>query len=499
MGRRLVLALALIAACLSINAAPAKAVSGADAVALCRQVIGSAPEVGERTCRSAEQVLRGTGNSCRNLHKGDLCVLTDGRVANQAHMKAYEASWVHKALTLQRELGDNIALAEQTTLHTHNSFNAAVYAPPNLSNLDPNQVYSMYDQLRMDVRAIEMDVHWTPSLYGKVRNGMNALTLCHGEVGQGIHIGCSIDRSLESGLGELRTWLEQPQNKNDVVLLYLENNLDDNPTAHALAAKAIQKHLGSFIERPPVGKPCADLPTKITPAQIRARGHRVIIVGNCGPGAWGTWVHERGPASNWDESGSGPGNDYPGMTDCSKPHARGGFGRISRWYEDSTWLTVMAGGTRGELTTAEATAMARCGVSLVGFDQLTPQDPRLAAVVWSWAKNEPSNTTRACATSNADAKFHANGCGEQHHFACNDDFYGPVRPAVLIPPRTWWSITKATGSWTEGAAACKREFPGSHFETPRSGWENSFLRKAARNQDVWVNYTDATGRGDWRV
>lgn len=442
------------------------------------------PAQANRITRSVQQVTQGVGNGCRNLNKGELCSVADGRSANQSHMRAYERGWVHKALTLQRGLGDNVGLADQTLPHTHNSFNSSVYAPPTVTNQDPNQIYSMYDQLRMDIRAIEMDVHWFPSLNGKVRNGMKALTLCHGQVQQGVHVGCSIDRPFTNGLAEFRNWLETPGNENEFVLLYLQNELDGNNTAHELAGKAIEKYLGEFIERPPAGKPCADLPTKITPAQVRSHGHRVLVVGNCGPGSWGTWVHSRGNEANWDESGSGAGNDYPGMRDCATPHARGTAGQISRWYEDSTWLSTMVDGKTGQLTPAEATAMARCGVNLIGFDQLTPEDPRLAAVVWSWARNEPANTSPACAASGPDTKFHAHDCTDRRAVACSNG--------------TAWRIA-APARFVDGAAICARTYPGFRFATPHNGFENARLRTAAGRLDVWVNYADTTGRGDWRA
>ena len=44
--------------------------------------------------------------------------------------------------------------------------------------------------------------------------------------------------------------------------------------------------------------------------------------------------------------------------------------------------------------------MTRCGVDLFGFDQLLPGDGRLAALVWSWAPDEPAR--RGCAIQRAD-------------------------------------------------------------------------------------------------
>ena len=471
------------------NAPNATAASAADVVAACRTAIGTVPQVGERSCRSVEQVIRGLANGCRNLGLADTCALVDGRSAGVANMTAYEKSWTHRALTLQRGLGDNVPLARATIPHTHNSDNSSVYAPPTLTNLDPNQIYSMFDQLRMDIRAIEMDLHWVPSLYGTAKTGFNAVTLCHGQVNSGVHVGCTIDRPLEFGLAELRTWLKRDENSKEVVLLYLENNLDENVMAHNSVGAALQRSLGNLVARPPAGQPCAPLPTSTTPAALRAAGHRVIIVGNCGPGSWGSWVFERGDNKNWQESGSGPGEDYPGLKGCAAERRRVGSGRaIVRWYEDSTWLSAVVDGESGHLTTTEAAAMAKCGATLIGFDQLTPEDPRLAAIVWSWATNEPAapNGSARCAASTGDTRFHAQGCTNNHSFACTTN------------PDTW-KVTTVEGPWTAGQTTCAREFPGSTFGVPANGWENSLLRAAAVSRSVWLRYADSAGRGNWRV
>ena len=490
-GKGPFVALGAITAMLSLNvvsAAPSGAASAEDAVVACRAAIGTVPEVGERACRTGEALVRGPANTCRNVALNDSCAVIDGRAAGAAHMAAYAKSWTHRALTLQRQLDDNVPLARATIPHTHNSFNSSVYAPPTLTNQDPNQIYSMFDQLQMDVRAIEMDVHWVPSAYGNAKTGYKAVTLCHGQVQSGVHVGCSIDRPLEYGLSELRTWLERPENRREVVLLYLENNLDENTMAHNLTAAALHKVLGDLVARPPANKPCAALPTSVTPAALRAAGHRVIIVGNCGPGAWGSWVFERGNESNWVEAGSGPGDDYPGIkTGCVAERKRAGGGHaIVRWYEDSTWVSAMVSGESGKLTTTEAAAMAKCGATLIGFDQLTPEDPRLPAIVWSWAPNEPaaSDGHVQCAASAPDGHFHERGCGENHSFVCST---GPDN----------WSVTTAPGPWPAGRAACAAEFPGSSFAVPANGWENSLVRTAANGRTVWLRYADHGGTGDW--
>ncbi len=419
----------------------------------CYGSIGGVPQVGVRVCRGTEQLQRVVADKCRIAGQGDACAAADGRKIGPAHVNTYEKSWVHRALTLQRRLDDDVPLARSLIPHTHNSFNSFAYETPTVTNQDPNQVYSLTDQLRMDVRAIELDVHWVPSLYGNATTNYKAVTLCHGQVQVGVHIGCSIDRPLRYGLNELRTWLRRPENRNEFVLLYLENNLDDNVTAHNLVASELKRSLGDLVERPPANQRCATIDTSVTPAQLRARGHRVLIVGNCGPGGWGSWVHERGDAKTWIESSSPQGDDFRCTT---RPGTA-----LTRWYDDSTWLSAMVDGSQSQLTANEAAAMATCGVNLIGFDQLTPEDPRLGSIVWSWAPNEPRAT--GCATTRADGRWATEPCATPRALACRA---GPSE----------WVV----------ADVCPK---AHHFDVPRNGYENSLLTAAAQGRQVRLNYS----------
>src|SRR4029078_4925855 len=87
------------------------------------------------------------------------------------------------------------------------------------------------------------------------------------------------------------------------------------------------------------------------------------------------------------------------------------------WYREGTCLKTWTSAT--QVLTADATAqMVRCGVNLVGFDQLQPFDGRLAAFVWSWAQNEPAASAGPCGFQGTDTRFHASGCDAVRHFAC---------------------------------------------------------------------------------
>src|SRR5581483_978546 len=120
----------------------------------------------------------------------DDCELVDGRAVSEAAISEYRKSWVHRALRLQSTLDRRVPLYEAQIPGTHNSFNASsYYVPingkpvdyyPTLTNQDPNQVYSITDQLRMDVRGIEIDLHWVPSAYGSVKTDGYWVDVCHG-------------------------------------------------------------------------------------------------------------------------------------------------------------------------------------------------------------------------------------------------------------------------------------------------------------------------------
>lgn len=478
------LALALLLGVASFGFSPARAEppqpNGAQAVAACDDVIGGIPQAGGRACRGFESVIWNAADACRSrvpLSPED-CAHVDGRVVAESEMQAYEASWVHRALVLQRGLDDGVPMRRALWPHTHNAFNAFAYEPT-LTGLDANQVYSMRDQLRMDIRAIEMDVHWAPSIHGSSATGGKAVVLCHGRTDSTpvakVHTGCSNDPPFVTGLVELKGWLSEAGNGDEIVLLYLQNELEGDPAAHDEATALIAAELGDLVYRPPTGSPCASVPLDVSRAAIRATGARVLVVGNCGPGAWGTWVHQRGP--QWNEANSAMGDDYAGAGCAAERTAVGYDSRFVRRYEDSTRVSYWAD-RGGQVTIAETGRMVRCGVHMVGFDQLVPDDPRLAALVWSWAEGEPAVSGDCAAARAGDARFVARSCTESH-------------PALCQTATGDWAVTSVPSTWDLAGAACASEFPWSTFSVPANGYEHSLVAAVASAADTWVAYARA--------
>ena len=106
----------------------------------------------------------------------------------------------------------------------------------------------------------------------------------------------------------------------------------------------------------------------------------------------------------------------------------------------------------------------------------------MVSSVWSWAPGQPANRSAACAVSrHGDGRFGAADCNAVFRFAC-------ARGA------NEWVVSAAVGRFRD--AACPSGF---HFAVPRNGYENSLLHATSGGQDVWVNYADPSGRGDWRA
>jgi hypothetical protein len=491
---------ALVAVVVPVGTAAMAGVSGGSAADTCYQALAPAPDAHVlMACKTVASITNQVGAYCRIADDNDnTCSTADGRDIDSAEIASYEQSWVHRALTLQDALTAEAPLIDEQLGHTHNSFNASAYALPadgslpsyypTLTNQDPNQVYSLTDQLDMDVRVIEMDLHWVPSIYGSPATNGFWVTLCHGDGEQVpqtnayVHVGCSTDRPAQDGFAEVRRWLDA--NPGQFLVIYLENQLyPAEPVAtaeqgHDIAAALLQQAFGSLVFRPTGVSPghCATIPYGESEQQMAATGARVMLVGNCGPGAWSQLVFQRG--STWDESGDPTAYS---ASDCAHDEqARSAGSTFRREFEDSTFVTAATGTPKPAVTPAQVATMVRCGVNIIGLDQLRPQDGRLAALVWSWAPGQPS--TGACASTGADGRFHSQDCQVRLPAAC------------ASADGTTWTLTSRAVAWRNAARLCAEQFPGSSFAVPVNGFQAARLASTAAGRAAWLAYSDTSGR-----
>ena len=428
-------------------------------------------------CVGADKVAEAGATECRKAGApDDSCVMPAGHDNLAAERAAYANSWVHRAAQFQFRLGNSLPLRDAQWLGTHNSFNSFANGETP-SHLDSNQQLTLAQQLDSDIRSLEIDVHWTPSVHA---NGANAVVVCHGRGPDEQNAGCTTEPLLPDVLPEIATWLNG--HSDQVVLLYLEDNLD-NADGYAQTVAALEAGLkrpdgSSLIFHPDAAnttaKGCVNLPLGISRDDVRAAGSQVVMVGNC-RGGWASDVF------GWDdvhvESGSTPGyKDFPACDATYGPDVYAS--ELVRYYEDSTWLSATVDGespsdhSASMLSPAKVAAMTRCGVNLFGFDQLLPADGRLEASVWSWAKDQPDPAAGGCTVQGTDGRWSSAACGAKHPAACRN------------AAGAWMLTPKAVGS-SAAAKACRAQ--GAAFVPPRSGEENSLLRTAAGNAVVWVN------------
>jgi hypothetical protein len=403
-------------------------------------------------------------------------VLPLAHKVTQAARDAYLQSWVHQVAKFQYALGDSLPLRDAQWLGTHNSFNSLADSFT-VSNLDSNQQLSLTQQLDLDMRSIELDLHYIPRLE---LLGGRGVTVCHGQGPELGDLGCTFEPLFTTVLPKIATWLNGAGHTNEVVLLYLEDEMK-NPAAYASTIATLDKVLrrpdgSSLIYRPdPADKAangCTPLPLGVSRDDVRASGARVVLVGSCAPG-WSADVFDW--SSDHVEGGSAAGyQDYPA---CDATYGQGVYDdKLVRYFEDSTLVSALLDPTRPPadpeaLTPTKVRSMTDCGVNLFGFDQILPEDGRIQSSLWSWAPDEPRTANGGCTLQGADGRWVAATCADPHPAACVE--------------RGSWSVTDPV-TFADAPAACAAL--GATFGLPRAGDQNSRLHAVASGAGgAWVD------------
>jgi hypothetical protein len=423
-------------------------------------------------CRGAEVFAAEGSALCRysgTVPEESCATPVTPRVSHRL-IDAYQDSWLHRTLAFQYELGNALPFANAFWLGTHNSFNSAseTFTP---SGMDANQQVSLVDQLRMDVRSLEIDVHFVPSPWA---GGAEAPVACHGRGEDQFHAGCTSERLFADRLKEVDGWLAD--HPHQVILLYVEDHLG-GAEGHEQGAAALEDVLGERIYRTRAAAgACRQLPSSLTRDDVLDAGAQVIVMGSCGTGdAW------RAVSFGDDDrraNESGDNATIQGYPTCDPARSQAVFdAHFIRYFEDSTGLSAGVAFSGGEappegITPERAAAMTRCGVDLTGFDQLLPDDGRLAALAWSWDEGEPKARAGECTVEGRDARFHATGCNDKYAFACQD-------------PDGGWSVDTERGKFKASRDRCL----GGEFAVPRRGVDAQRLRDAMSDAGVsavWV-------------
>ncbi len=420
---------------------------------------------------------------CRRVGIPDrLCRVPLAHRVTQAARDAYLRSWVHSTAQFQYALGDSLPLRQAQWIGTHNSFNS-LSDGFTISHFDSNQQLTLPQMLDIDVRGLELDLHYIRRLN---RLGAPGVTVCHGLSPQEHNLGCTTEPLLTKVLPQIANWLNEPGHSQEVLLLYLEDELD-NSDAYASTISTLDRVLqrpggASLIYRPdpsqrgPDG--CVQLPLDLSRQDVRVAGAQVVIVGKCVPD-WSSDVF------NWGgvEVESGSTALYQPYPACDPVYSPAVYAtHLVRYYEDSTLVAALVDPTQppnnpNAITPQKAQDMTNCGVNLFGFDQLLPEDGRIQASLWSWAPNEPRGGPGFCALQRTDGRWVGKPCAEVH-------------PAGCVDAMGNWTVTPSAVQFTAAPTACSAI--GSQFGLPRTGVQNSHLHAVAEPAGgAWVQYAIA--------
>lgn len=370
----------------------------------------------------------------------------------------FQNSWAGKALAHQRALDVNAPIATNNILGSHNTYNSKTYQTAT-RYIDPQQKHSIYDQLRIGARFIELDAHWTSQTHGSVSNWGTDLLLCHSGIGLSagnLHVGCSLtDRFVADGLSEVSTFLNE--NPEEVIILYIEDHTDGQ---HDALFNVLSQTLADKVY---ASNGCSNVPDSLTKAQVLEAGKQVVL---------------------WKDGGCSDNADVAQL-------AFTGLGNIGRIWEDRTSLASIGafftGGSVNKIESEDVTVAFKNGGNIVNLDDLTYDDGRMAAGIWSWDVNEPNNYdgNQDCASQKSNGRWDDANCNNQKYFACKSLSSG-------------WAISRTMGVWSDAANACSSLGSDYSFSAPTNSQDNDALQSAKGGiNSVWLNVSDRSKEGDW--
>jgi len=371
----------------------------------------------------------------------------------------FQNSWAGQALAHQRNLDVNSAIVDNNILGSHNTYNSKVYQTA-IRYIDPQQKHSIYDQLRIGARFIELDAHWTAQTHGNVWTWGPDLLLCHSGIGASmgdLHVGCSLtDRFVKDGMVEVANFLNE--NPEEVIILYIEDHTDGHDQE---LLNVLNDTLGNKIY---ASNGCGSIPDSLTKAKVRAAGKQIVLwKGGCSANS--------------------------GMSQL----AFTGLGNVDRIWEDRTAVGAIGafftGGSVDKIEAGDVTQVFKNGGNIVNLDNLTYNDGRMAAGIWSWDVNEPNNAggNQDCAVQKENGRWDDAACIEMKYVACQASDGS-------------WAVSRTTATWLVAPAACGLLGLGYEFSVPTNSQDNEALKAAkAGIADVWLNASDRKTEGQWQA
>jgi hypothetical protein len=422
----------------------------------------------------------------------------------------FRGSWADWALANQRTLAIDEPINWVMLIKTHNATND--WADGEIAN--PNQAWSISDQLDLGSRVLALDLHWVAG----------AVRMCHAmAVGDDVevHLGCTArDRLFGYALKEIATWMDA--HPREIVVLDIEHHVEGHDQA---VIAPLQAFLGDRIFGVSERDTAYRWPSR---RELESAGRSVIVgsVGGDGKHNFGDLTHSEQftlLGLNWGDIENFSVNREDGIITSCNSHSDAGSVDDLQSY-DNFFRPVgedRAFKKSGPfVNSGEVAEIVACNL-IVNVDHLwgrhaplewtsvhpRPDADRQAFAVWSWREGDRGDGGDAAMLVGASGRWRSAPLSEHHRFAC-----APVRSETRPRGRgtdDWpsrkgekWRVTQRAGPWQEGGRACLEEYgdSGMVFSVPVDGHMNGRLRLAdAHRGDLWLNYNDIDTEGEWVI
>lgn len=352
-------------------------------------------------------------------------------------------SELYELLALQRQIDRYSPLSNNHLQGTHNSYNSDAYHTL-FRYHDRQQHLSLVEQLNYGARFLELDAHWTFSVWSFAED----LLMCHGSSKYTFlpfHWGCSpFDKPLDEGLAEVATWLNNPLNKNEVLIFYIE---DHSEQQHEYLYDLLVKH--GLAQAMLESDGCNAIPDSLTKQAVLAQGKQLVF-----------WKDE----------------------ECSSfaPLAKLAFsdlGNLQRHAEDRTVIGTFekryVRGLNPRIEKHDVLESFLAGANIINFDNFLINDERLFALLWSW---EFENLQNGCAQQKPNGRWKITSCENEL-----------LKAACFNREQDSWLLTEPV-TWQNALSACAKN-EGFIFSAPTNYLENQALQQLTKNTQAysWLN------------
>ncbi|MDX2150248.1 MAG: hypothetical protein SFV54_05915 [Bryobacteraceae bacterium] len=371
---------------------------------------------------------------------------------------------------------------------SHNAYSSVLQGFE--SPLYTNHFYSIYDQLQLGVRHIELD----PKFFAQP-GYENAVRVCHASNTNFCTLPGYGNRLFGFVLREIANWLDA----NPGQILYIK--LDDGELAgqQQLLYGEIERYLGHRVYPAPLAQNFGRWPTI---QEIRNAGKQVILAMHNSIPSNTTWV--------WRAEGRVQASNYPLKQDFFQCKGDDGMTPATRsalfplnWWDTAEgrakWTNATGDTYTGMFWEDIVARAANCGVAVIGLDFLgalgnglnveqreSPPDRRLEAMVWSWKSGDRGEAGPAM-LEGASGRWVSRPSSTVLPLACGKLFL----PGSTRQDREW-RISSSQIPWNRqlADARCAEEFGSEYaFVHPWNAWQNRQLKEVAAGSDVWLGYS----------